>query len=92
MLSTRVDLVDRAIIDEIEKLQDSVPPFPHEEALAVMSAAWGVPPSLVCDWLDDEPVASASLGQVYKATLKGKYGSRQVAIKVLRPGVRRCWP
>jgi hypothetical protein len=65
-----------------------VPPFPCVDAYAVMTAAWGGrAPLAVLSTISDKPVAAASLGQVYKATLRAEYGGGEVAVKVQRPGV-----
>lgn len=85
-LSTRVDILDAQYLMQIELLQDRVPPFPTNEALRVMEMAWGGPVEGVLSQISDEPVAAASLGQVYRGRLRG-LGGGEVAIKVLRPGV-----
>eukprot|EP01023_Acetabularia_acetabulum_P029612 TRINITY_DN2793_c0_g2_i1.p1 TRINITY_DN2793_c0_g2~~TRINITY_DN2793_c0_g2_i1.p1 ORF type:complete len:988 (+),score=151.02 TRINITY_DN2793_c0_g2_i1:77-2965(+) len=84
-LSTRVDLFPVEYIEEIELLQDRVPPFPTSVAIEVMESAYGTKIDNVFSELSKEPVAAASLGQVYKGKLK-EDGS-DVAIKVQRPGV-----
>ena len=86
ILSTRVDLVPEEYMLEIGRLQNSVPPFPTDEANEVMTRAWGAPTSMVCDDIASSPIAAASLSQVYRARLNKKYGGHVVAIKVLRPG------
>ena len=69
-VSTRVDILSPAYVREIERLQDRVPPFDSAVALAEMARAWGVRDvSEVVSEISPEPVAAASLGQVYKATL-----------------------
>ncbi|KAG1657380.1 hypothetical protein FOA52_007579 [Chlamydomonas sp. UWO 241] len=84
-ISTRVDLLPPAYFTQIALLQDRVPPFPCDEAYAAMEAAFGQPPSAVFSAISTKPVAAASLGQVYRATLRD--GGGEVAVKVLRPGV-----
>ena len=84
MLSTRRDLVPLDIADELAKLQDRVPPFPGEQALAVLQRAYGRPASEVFAEFDAVPVASASVAQVHKAQLQS---GEAVAVKVLRPGI-----
>jgi aarF domain-containing kinase len=74
-----------AYFTQIALLQDRVPPFPCDEAFAAMEAAFGQPPSAVFSAISDKPVAAASLGQVYRATLRD--GGGEVAVKVLRPHV-----
>jgi aarF domain-containing kinase len=86
-VSTRVDVLSPAYLAEVERLQDRVAPFPTEEARAALAAAWRASsPEAVLATFSPAPVASASLGQVYKATLKET--GQAVAVKVQRPGVR----
>jgi len=89
MLSTRRDLMPADIADELAKLQDQVPPFPSAQAVAVLEAAYGKPLREVFQNFDETPVASASVAQVHFAELppQGIYGPREVAVKILRPGI-----
>jgi ubiquinone biosynthesis protein len=84
MLSTRRDLLPMDIADELAKLQDRVPPFPSDQALAVLRQAYGDDPHAVFAELDPTPVASASVAQVHRARLKT---GEAVAVKILRPGI-----
>merc|ERR1719199_1900861 len=85
-LSIRTDLVPEAYALELRQLQDAVPPFPSEEAFAVMKRELGLNDTAqVFETLSARPVASASIGQVYRGTLKS--GGTQVAVKVQRPGI-----
>ncbi|PSC69658.1 putative aarF domain-containing kinase chloroplastic [Micractinium conductrix] len=84
-MSTRVDLLTPAYLVAIQRLQDQVPPFPDAEAYASIERAFGRPLGQVFSTLSDSAVAAASLGQVYKGTLRES--GREVAIKVRRPGV-----
>ncbi len=84
MLSTRRDLIPPDIADELAKLQDRVPPFPSDQALAVLRRAYGRPVEEVFAEFDPVPVASASVAQVHRARLKT---GDAVAIKILRPGI-----
>lgn len=86
VLSTRRDLIPPDIAEELAKLQDHVPPFPGTEALQILHEAYGKPATGVFSHFDIEPVASASVAQVHFATLPD---GREVAIKVLRPGIAR---
>jgi ubiquinone biosynthesis protein len=83
-ISTRRDLLPPDIADELAKLQDAVPPFPAEQAKAIIEAAYGEPVSSVFERFDDEPLAAASIAQVHTAKLKA---GTEVIVKVLRPGV-----
>jgi ubiquinone biosynthesis protein len=86
LLSTRRDLIPLDIADELAKLQDQVPPFPSEQALAVIEKAYGRKVDEVFAQFDREAVASASVAQVHFATLPD---GREVAVKILRPGIER---
>jgi len=84
VLSTRRDLLPLDIADELAKLQDQVPPFPAEQAAAEIEKGIGRKIDEVFAEFAAEPVASASVAQVHLARLKD---GREVAVKVLRPGV-----
>jgi ubiquinone biosynthesis protein len=86
MLSTRRDLLDPKLADELARLQDRVPPFPTELALARLQAEYGRPVSEVFSRFDMTPIASASVAQVHFGELPD---GTEVAIKVLRPGIDR---
>ncbi len=85
VLSTRPDLIPVEFIEELSKLQDSVPPFPFDEAEAIIQRELGAPSSEVFDHIDMEPAASASIGQVHRARLKN---GEAAAVKIQRPGIR----
>lgn len=84
VLSTRRDLVPPDMIEELAKLQDSVPPFPAAQSRALVERAFGKSVEELFASFEAEPVASASIAQVHFATLKD---GREVAVKVLRPGM-----
>ena len=83
-LSTRPDLVRRDWLEELTRLQDDLPPFPHDRALALIEAELGAPAASLFAEFPDHPVAAASLGQVYRARLAD---GRWVAVKVQRPNL-----
>jgi ubiquinone biosynthesis protein len=86
VLSTRRDLLPPDIANELARLQDRVPPFPAEVAIATIERAYGRPLDEVFSQFERVPVASASIAQVHFATLRsGKAAGREVAVKVLRP-------
>jgi ubiquinone biosynthesis protein len=86
IISTRRDLVATDIADELALLQDQVPPFPGEEARAIVEKALQKPVSELFATFDLKPLASASIAQVHAATLAD--GS-EVVVKVVRPGIRK---
>ncbi|MGL5633384.1 MAG: ubiquinone biosynthesis regulatory protein kinase UbiB [Azovibrio sp.] len=86
VLSTRRDLLPADIADELAKLQDRVPPFSSEQALAEVEKAYGRPVNEVFTQFDPIPIASASIAQVHFARLPN---GREVAVKVLRPNMRK---
>ncbi|MEM8779785.1 MAG: AarF/ABC1/UbiB kinase family protein [Cyanobacteria bacterium P01_G01_bin.49] len=87
-LSTRADLIPLEYIQELSQLQDKVPPFSSDEAVAVIEAELGKPIYDLFDTFEIEPLASASLGQVHRAKL---YSGQEVVVKVQRPGLERIF-
>ena len=94
VLSTRRDLLPPDLAEELALLQDQVPPFPSDRAHAMIERSLGRPIGEVFEQLDDEPIASASIAQVYFGRLRPQvvglrdaHGGREVAVKVLRPGM-----
>ncbi len=88
VMSTRRDLMPVDISDELARLQDRVPPFGSDVAVAIIEKALGKPVDQIFSSFDREPVASASIAQVHFAKLVDRQGKeRDVAVKVLRPGM-----
>ena len=85
-LGTRADLLPLAYVKELATLQDNVPAFPTAEAFARIEAELGKTLSECYVEIDNEPIASASLGQVYRARL---FSGEEVAVKVQRPDLER---
>lgn len=84
LLSTRADLLPGSVIQELEKLQDQVPPFTGAEAGRIIEDELGRPLGQLFLRFDDIPLAAASIGQVHKAWLPN---GDAVAVKVQRPGI-----
>jgi ubiquinone biosynthesis protein len=95
-LATRPDVVGTALAVDLERLQDQMPPFPQAEAEAAVAASFGKPLKSVF-FSFGPPVAAASIAQVHRAKAETKAATqaetasepRDVAVKVLRPGVER---
>lgn len=86
ILSTRPDLVPVDFIKELSKLQDNVPSSPFSEVSKIIESELGGRPEDIFDFFEKTPLASASIGQVYRATLKD---GEAVAVKVQRPGIKK---
>jgi ubiquinone biosynthesis protein len=86
VLSTRRDLMPPDIADELAKLQDRVPPFDSDLAIAQITKSLGAHPDQLFASFERDPVASASIAQVHFAVLKN---GKEVAVKVLRPGMKK---
>ncbi|HEY7674461.1 MAG TPA: ubiquinone biosynthesis regulatory protein kinase UbiB [Burkholderiales bacterium] len=84
VLSTRRDLLPADIADELAKLQDRVPPFAAELAVAEVERSFGRKLDQVFEKFERQPVASASVAQVHFAVLPG---GAECAVKILRPGM-----
>jgi ubiquinone biosynthesis protein len=87
-LATRPDIVGVKVAAELEKLQDRMTPVDRATAVAALQAAFGAPiETLFVEF--GEAVAAASVAQVHKARIRDAAGERDVAVKLLRPGVER---
>jgi hypothetical protein len=82
-LASRPDLLPREYLEELQKLQDDVPRFSNKLALATVEKELGINFDDVFELVQEEPVAAASIGQVYKARLRAN--GDVVAIKIQRP-------
>jgi ubiquinone biosynthesis protein len=85
MLSTRRDLLPRDIADELEKLQDRVPPFPGADARRIVELAYGRKLDDVFATFDEQPLAAATIAQVHPARMKD---GKEIVVKIVRPGIR----
>jgi len=86
LLSTRPDILPDNYLQELEKLQDEVGPFPFEEVERIFLEELGETPAILFQSLDPIPIASGSIAQVHRGTLKS---GEEVAVKVQRPGIQR---
>src|SRR5688572_8049629 len=86
MLSTRRDLLPRDIADELEKLQDRVPPFSGAEARRIAELAYQRPINEMFASFDEAPLAAATIAQVHAAQMPD---GKEVVVKVVRPGIRQ---
>jgi len=85
VLATRVDLFEPEWIAEFGKLQDSAPPVPYADVQQQLSEDLGGPPEQLFAAFDPEPLAAASIAQVYRARL---HDGSEVVVKVRRPGIK----
>lgn len=86
--STRPDLLPADVITELNRLQDEVPPVPFQTLRAEVEEQLGAPLEQIFAELAEEPMASASIGQVHRGTLKHEDGLLDVAVKIQRPGIK----
>jgi ubiquinone biosynthesis protein len=82
---SRPDLFCPAVIAELRSLQDHVPPFPYRRVRTILARALGAPIEARFREFDPTPVAAGGIAQVHRAVL---LDGDEVAVKVLRPGVR----
>ena len=85
LLATRVDLFEPEWIAEFGKLQDSAPPVPYADIREQLTEDLGAPPEEIFAHFNPEPIAAASIAQVYHARTED---GNEVIIKVRRPGIR----
>ena len=86
ILSSQPGLIPVEFIDELSKLQDDVPPAPFEKVIDIFQNEFGKHPEKLFEFIDKKAIASASIGQVYKARM---FNGENVAVKVQRPGIQR---
>jgi ubiquinone biosynthesis protein len=88
LLSTRPDLIPADIVNELDRLQDDVPPFSNLEFQRIVEQALGDKVENLFVKFDREPLASASVAQVHTATIALAADQEQeVVVKVIRPGI-----
>ena len=86
ILSTRADLLPLVYMKELAKLQDEIPPFDNNLAFEIIRSELGRPITSIFAEIDFSPLASASLGQVYKGKLLDT--NKEIIIKVQRPNLK----
>ncbi|OGM01951.1 hypothetical protein A3K72_00080, partial [Candidatus Woesearchaeota archaeon RBG_13_36_6] len=86
LISLRPDLVTKEYSEEFSKLQDEVKPFPFNQAKRIIESELGRPIGKLFERFNQNPIASASIGQVYEAWLKS---GERVAVKVKRPNINK---
>ncbi len=92
-LSTRADLLGEQMAGDLSELQDALPPFPAAAARRTLEQELAAPIDEVFESFDDTPVSAASIAQVHFAVTREAAGEsedeagREVAVKILRPGV-----
>lgn len=90
-MSSRLDVLPPQITAELEGLQDEVPAVPFDQIRALAEAELGAPLERIFTWIDEVPVAAASLGQAHRARLgeldASDTGLSAVVLKVQRPGI-----
>ncbi|MFO7030511.1 hypothetical protein B9T07_10865 [Limnospira fusiformis CCALA 023] len=87
-LSTRADILPLEYVAELEKLQDKVPPFSADRAVAIIESELGNSLFSLYREFNERPLAAASLGQVHRAKL---HTGEQVIVKVQRPGLKELF-
>lgn len=85
LLSIRPDLLGSSYIEELEKLQDHVPPMSNEKLLHVLNQN-NLDPERDFESFDPVPIAAASIAQVHSAYL---HNGQRVVVKIQRPGIKK---
>ena len=86
LLSTRPDFLDEDVIQELQKFQNNLTPFPSEQAIKIIEKDLGLPVDELFAEFNKSPLAAASIAQVHEATLKS---GEDVVVKVVRPNLEK---
>ena len=86
LLSTRPDLLPDNYLKALTSLQDDLPTIPYDDIREIVEEELGSRISKAFNWFQEEPLASASIGQVHLAELRS---GKKVAVKIQRPGIRK---
>ncbi len=86
IISTHPGFMPVEFIHELSKLQDHALPFPYEEVKKSIENELKAPCEELFEYIDETPIASASIGQVHRARIKGE---GEVAVKIKRPGIKK---
>ncbi|WP_022668038.1 ABC1 kinase family protein [Desulfospira joergensenii] len=86
VLSSRPDLIPVDLIDELAHLQDKIPSFDFEHVKNIIASEFGRPYDEIFESIEKEPFASASIGQVHRASIRENH---RIAIKIQRPAIRK---
>lgn len=84
LLSTRPDIVPSDVLEELKKLQDHIPAVPTDQIMAQIHRELGYPTSELFEKFEQTPLATASIAQVHRGTLKN---GDQIVCKIRRPGI-----
>ena len=85
LLASRPDMIGQEIADDLKKLRDNTPTTPFDQMREVLETELGRPLEEIYSEFNEEPLGSASIGQVYKATLKET--GQEVAVKIQKPNI-----
>ena len=86
-LSTRQDIFEKEIIQELQKLQDDITPIPYNDIQLLLDAHYNKPYNDIFSYIDPIPIATASIGQVHLAKITTDKYQQDVVIKIQKPDI-----